>query len=128
MFKMKMNKKLMIPVFAMVLVVAMTGVALADSVASIMGGTGTDYGDPELMSGYVYRSAECFDESTSDYLTTYLKYGTTNWQFPLTIDWNDQWIGEVSELPSGYHAVQAVLEALWGDNYGKHYASDDEMD
>ena len=123
-----MKKRIFISIFAAALIVAMTGNAFATSSAAfILGGTGTDYGDPALMSGYVYRNAECLDESTSDYLTTYIKYGTTNWQYPLRIYWNDQWIGEISELPSGYHAVQAVLEALWGDNVGDHYVFDDEQ-
>lgn len=121
----KNKKKFMIPVLAMILIVAMSANAFATSSAAfIMGGNGTDYGDPAVMSGTIRRAAECYDVSTSQCLTTYVQYGQTKWQWAKTIDNGKEWTNVYNTLPSGYHAVEAVLEALWGNNSGCHYVYD----
>ena len=126
MIKIKRNKKLMIPVLAMMIIVAMAGSAFAtSSVARITGTNGIDYGEPKIMSGTIRRSAILDDDSTSQYITTYVKYGTSNWQFPRTVENGKSYVNKYDTLPSGYHAVQAVLEAIWGTNIASHYVYDD---
>ncbi len=117
MLKIKRNKKLMIPVIAIMLLVVMAGSALAGySSVKVDSGYGTLYGRYSNFSqGDVDRVTWSSVKSTSTYITAYLYYDGAN-RDGLRVYNNGVPTTRESYLDDDERA-KACLEAIWGGNH-----------